>query len=129
MEPAHGVFTNPVHSHAWEAQIQDIEASEDRLIIRNDLTLQGGVRRRWTFDGALDGKPRSTTWDDDGSVMTAIAFFQLGPMMGGDAYFAPDGSFAGSEYYILAGDNLKVWSSTTTAGQQYTYFEEWDRIG
>ena len=102
--PRTAVFTNPVHSRAWEAQIQDIEASEDRLIIRNDLTLQGGVRRRWTFDGALDGKPRSITWDDDGSVMTVIAFFQLGPMMGATPTSLPTAA--------LLVPNITSWPAT-----------------
>jgi hypothetical protein len=123
------VFANPVHSHVWESQVQDIIVEPNRFVIRNDLVFQDGSRRRWTLDSALDGLPRAITWDDDGSVMAVIGFFQLGPLMGGDAYFTPDNSFTGSEYFILGGDNLKVWGSSTTDGNQYTYFEEWDRIG
>lgn len=122
------VFTNPVHSHVWTSQVQDIIVEDNRMVMRNDLLFQDGSRRRWTFDGAIDGKPRAITWDDDGSTMAVIAFFQMAPLMGGDAYFTPDNSFLGSEYYILGDDNLKVWGSSTTDGKQYNYFEEWDRI-
>jgi|KBSSwiS6_1023812.scaffolds.fasta_scaffold147221_2 hypothetical protein len=61
--------------------------------------------------------------------MTIIGFFQLDELMGGDPYFAPDHSFAGSEHFKITPDNVKVWGSMTVDNNQYTYFEEWDRIG
>lgn len=123
-------FSDPLHGTLWKAQQQEITVGADTLVIRNHLTYLDGTTRDWTFDGALDGNPYPITWDDDGSVMTVIAFHQTGPLRGGDSFFAPDESFAGSEFFILRedGDNLKVWGSMTVGNDQHTYFEEWDRV-
>lgn len=123
------VFTDPHHANVWKSQTQDILVREGRLLIRNAQCFVDGSKRSWTLDGAFDATPRPITWDDDGSVLTMIGFFLIKPMTGADAFYTPDGSFTGSEYFGLEANKVSVRGSTTSSGKQYTYFEEWDRIG
>jgi hypothetical protein len=121
-------FTHPVHNHAGEQQTQEVVVKGDRMRMRTRKVFADGSTRSWTWDGALDGKPRPISWDDDGSTMALIGFFMLTDVMGGDVFEAGNGAFRGSEYFILGKDKYQIWGSTTDNGKQYTYFEEWERI-
>lgn len=123
------VFSDPHHANLWKSQTQDVLVRDGRLLIRNALVFADGAKRNWTFDGAFDAMPRPITWDDDGSVMSVIGFFLIKPKTGADAFYMPDGSIAGSEHFDFEGDRVSVRGTTTFGGKQYTYFEEWHRIG
>ena len=125
---ATAVFDNPVHQHAWARQVQDVTISGERLLLKVVQTFANGRQRSWTWDGAFDGIPRSMAWDDDGTPAAFIAFVLLKDNVVSDAVFGVDDLFLGSEYFVLDGDNYKVWGRSTTAGEVYDYFEEWDRI-
>lgn len=122
------VFSDPAHSHAWTEQFQEVTAEHGKLAIRNDQVFADGSHSIWTFEGALDGTPRAV-YLNDGTLMMVIAFMQLEELRAADAYFAPDGSFAGSEYFLISEENVRVWGCATSHGKQHPYFEEWDRVG
>ena len=114
---------------AWKEQLQEVEVSGDRLVIRTEQTFADDRQRRWTFDGAFDGVPRPVTWDDTGEVLVEIAFIRLDIGVGADAYRSPNGRAAGAEHFIVAENNVKVYGSANhTTGGFAAYFEEWDRI-
>lgn len=121
-------MSTAANGSVWQEQIQTIEVRGRLMTMRNNLVFLDGTRREWLYEGALDGNPYPIHWTDDGSVMTTIAFMQIDTLRGADSYFAPDGSFAGSEYFTVEGDHVKVWGAMTVGGQQSTYFEEWNRI-
>jgi hypothetical protein len=127
--PATAVFDNPVHTHAWAGQIQDVSTDGERLLVKVMQTFVNGKRRGWTWDGAFDGIPRPMSWDDNGKPAAFIAFTLLADNMVSDGFFGLDNLFFGSEYFVFGGDNYQVWGRSTTAGKVYDYFEEWDRIG
>jgi hypothetical protein len=127
--PATAVFDNPVHTHAWAGQVQDVTISGERLLLKVEQTFANGKVRSWTWDGAFDGIPRPMSWDDDGTPAAFIAFTLLKDDMVSDGFFGLDNLFFGSEYFVFDGDNYQVWGRSTTAGKVYDYFEEWDRIG
>src|ERR1700722_2492913 len=125
---ATAVFDNPVHQHAWAAQVQDVTITGERLLLKTMQTFGNDKQRSWTWDGAFDGIPRPMAWDDDGSPAAFITFVLLKTNIVADAFFGIDDLFFGSEYFVLDGDNIKLWGRSTTAGKVYDYFEEWDRI-
>jgi len=112
----------------WKEQIQTIEVKGSLLSIRNDQLFIDDSRRTWLYEGAFDGRPYPIRWTDDQSIMNVISFMLIDKLRGADAYFPLDSSYGGSEYFILNGDNVKVWGAMTVAGRSTTYYEEWDRI-
>ena len=121
-------FENPVHRTAWAGQEKIVTVDGDRLHFQISQTFGNGKKRSFTFDGAFDGKPRPMIWDDDGSVALYIAFSLIRDDLVADAFYEPNGLYHGSEHFILAGDNMKLYGRSNTDGVVYDYFEEWDRI-
>lgn len=115
------------HEPAWKEQTQTIAVGDSGLLIHNDQLFEDGSRRRWTFDGAFDGQPRTVRWED-GSEMMVINFSLLSEHRGADAYYALDGTFAGAEYFDITDETVKVYGSVNAGGAQTTYLEVWDRI-
>lgn len=126
-EHATAKFTNPHHADAWHEQYQHIRCSDGFLWMRCFQHLKDGRFRSWTYDGALDGKPRPIVWDDDGTPMATIAFLMLSDNIGGDINCTPDGRFRGAEHFLLEPDRCSVWGSGSAGGETYPYFEEWHR--
>lgn len=122
-------FSDPHHENLWQEQTQEITVRDNTLLLRTYQVFNDGSKRSWLYDGAFDGKARPILWEDDGSVMAIINFIQVNGLMCGDAFEIPGANIRGSEYFIIGQDNVQVRGCTTANNQQYTYFEEWDRIG
>lgn len=122
-------FTNPAQKHVWKEQTQEVVVKGDKLSMKTRQVAMDGATRSWSWEGAFDGQPRPITWDQDGSTMATISFILLKDLLGGDVFQSADGAFTGSEHFVISENLLQVWGATTSDGKQYTYFEEWERIG
>ncbi|MDV6264746.1 hypothetical protein [Rhodococcoides yunnanense] len=122
----------PGRSSFFRGQTMEVVAQgEEKLWIRNNHVYADGSKRSWVYDGAFDGKPYSVIWEDDGSLMTIIAFHMVTNVMGSDAYEKPaeDGKpVRGSEYFLLSESKVEVNGCITVGTDQYPYFEEWNRL-
>jgi hypothetical protein len=121
----------PGHDTMYRAQTMEVVAQgRDRLWIRTHQVYSDGRERSWVYDGAFDGRPYPTVWEDDGSLMTTIAFHLVTDLMGADAYEkpSPDGTpVRGAEYFMLGEHRTEAFGCLTVDNKQYPYWEEWHR--
>jgi hypothetical protein len=109
-----------------------VAEGEDTLRLRTHQVYSDGTERTWVFDGAFDGRPYPVTWEDDGSLMTTIAFHMVTDVMGADAYEKPPAggqTVRGAEYFLLGQHRTEAHGCLTVGAEQYPYWEEWHRIG
>ena len=126
-------WTLPGHDTRYRAQTMEVVArGTEELWIRTYHVYGDGSERSWVFDGAFDGRPYPTVWEDDGSVMTTIAFHVVTDLMAADAYEMPaaEGTpVRGAEFVLLGEDRTEAHGCLTVGGKQYPYWEEWHRAG
>ncbi len=119
-------FADPLSQN--KAQMMTVDVRGTYMVMETLVTFSDKSTRTWIWEGQFDGKLYPIRWKDDHVVLQDMAFVLLRDGIGTDASISPDGRKRGSEYFVLTKNKLEVWGCNTRDGEQYPYFEEWDRV-